>query len=160
MIAERIGNDRKFRAMMEAHAHDVMEYLIERGVTFSIFCTLSLVHFDPPLPQKILARFPNMTLFVLAGYTFESINLDRHDLYFEAGFGEENIGSLVRVPLGSILQILIQDDDGENHALFTSLSAAFSGLGFNLDPNSDEEGLQSSIASLLANPENQKFKKH
>ncbi|MGP1580941.1 MAG: hypothetical protein ACTTH5_08010 [Wolinella sp.] len=160
MIVERIGSDRKFHLMMEAHAHDVIEYLIKHGITFSIFCPLSSVHFDPPLPQKIRSHFSNITLFVLAGYTFESIILNRHDLCFEAGFGEENFGSLVRVPLGSILQILIQDDNGEDHALFTSLSAAFDGLGVDLDPNSDEEGLQSSIASLLSNPENQKFKKH
>jgi hypothetical protein len=93
-----------------------------------------------------------MTLFYLAGYTFESARIDQDSLIFEAGFGHENIGSYVTVPFLSIVQIIIDD------------TPAFVNLALPQERQpivnvEKSEGVQNSMSALLANPENQKFLK-
>ncbi|CAE10139.1 hypothetical protein [Wolinella succinogenes] len=156
-MIEQIIKDRKFKNLMEAHAKAVIEYLLSKQITFSILCNVGLVEFNPPLPESITSSFRPLTLFVLAGYTFESIELDHHNLYFEAGFGAQNLGSFVTVPLYSILQIILQDSNNiQDSTLFVNLTAGNDSFEVNLE---DEEGVKSSMEALLSNPENQRFKK-
>jgi hypothetical protein len=68
---------------MEAHAKAVIEYLLSKQITFSNFlqCRLGGVQSSLSL-ESITSSFRPLTLFVLAGYTFESIELDHHNLLF------------------------------------------------------------------------------
>ncbi|MGP1449998.1 MAG: hypothetical protein ACTTJS_02570 [Wolinella sp.] len=155
-MINKIINDRDFHEIMKAHAFDVIDYLLEREITFSILCNIARVKFAPELPEEITKNFRTFTLFVLAGYTFESIDLDEKNLYFEAGFGAENIASFVTVPLGSIFQVVIQDVENIHEApLFINPSATCDEL--ECDDNND--GVRSSMEALLSNPENQRFKR-
>ena len=120
MIGKLI-KDHAFAEMMNEHAEDVLEFLVEEGVEFGILCNLSEVSFDPPLPEEVAAGLKPLTLFVLAGFTFESARIDfeQRELIFEAGFGPENFGSVVSVPVGAVIQISIEDT-----VIFINLTAS------------------------------------
>lgn len=139
-----------FARLMETHARELLIHLFENNQSFGILCKIEHLTFDPPLPVNISSEFRAMTLFFLAGYTFESARLENNILYFEAGFGQENIGSMVTVPLLSIVQIIIDDTPAfVNIALPPEKS-----LSVNIEKN---EGVKNSMSSFLSNPENQKF---
>jgi hypothetical protein len=91
------------------HSKETIELLLDKGIFFSILVNINEVEFNPELPEYIKKSFKPITLFTLAGFTYETIEIDDEFLEFEAGFGSENIGSLVKVPLHSIIQILIED---------------------------------------------------
>ncbi len=141
-----------FARLMENHIRDMLIYLFENDQNFGILCKIEQVSFDPPLPKHINEEFRAMTLFFLAGYTFESARIENDLLIFEAGFGQENIGSFVTVPLLSIVQIIIDDTPA-----FVNLALPRERQNI---PNIEQhEGVQNSMSALLSNPENQKFLK-
>lgn len=155
---EVLLRDKKFQTMQERHCCEILEYLIRKKISFSILCSVERVKFEPSLPQEIRNAFSELTLFILAGYTFESLELDGKNLYFEAGFGEENVGSFVTAPLDSIVQILLPNDDGlqSDFCIYVNLFATFSKIA---PSPAEEEGVNSSMQALLANPKNKRFKK-
>lgn len=76
---------------------------------FSITANINKISFNPEIPQSIKDNFSQYTLFALANYTFESVVLSEDHMSFEAGFGEENIGSVVTIPYECIFQIIVDD---------------------------------------------------
>ena len=100
-----------------------------------------------------------MTVFILAGYTFESLEMDEKNLYFEAGFGEENLGSFVTTPLESIVQILLPNDEDirSDFCIYINLLATFIEAKEGIEK--EDDGVNSSMRALLSNPKNHKFKK-
>jgi len=140
-----------FGKMMSRHIQELLVYLFEQEQNFGILCKIEHLEFDPVLPKHISDEFRPMTLFFLAGYTFESARIEQNRLIFEAGFGTENIGSIVTVPLLSIIQIIIDETP-----VFVNLATV---------PEQPEpaktalpkEGVKNSMAAFLSNPENDKF---
>ena len=153
MINELL-KDTTFAELLEIHAAGMIGYLLDREVEFGILCNLSGVHFDPPLPESITKSFKPLTLFMLAGYTFESAELDEHSLRFEAGFGPDNIGSHVYVPLESIIQVIVEET-----VVFVNLTASIQKPRKAPTPPEHAGSMERSIQSLLANPDNEKFLK-
>lgn len=151
--------DRKFQELLKGHCSAVLEYLIHKKINFSIVCNVKRVKFEPELPESIRGSFSDLTVFILAGYTFESLEVDSKNLYFEAGFGEENLGSFVTTPLDSIVQILLPniEDLHTDFCVYINLFATL--IGTEYDNNGEEEGINSSMKALLANPKNKRFKK-
>lgn len=141
-----------FAKLMETHIRDMVVYLFENDQNFGILCKIEHLDFDPPLPKHISDEFRAMTLFFLAGYTFESARIENDMLIFEAGFGQENVGSFVSVPLLSIVQIIIDDTPA-----FVNLALPREHPGAAKDEKN--EGVVNSMNSFLSNPENQKFLK-
>lgn len=156
---EVLLKDKKFRELLQGHCYAILEYLIHKKINFSIVCNVSRVKFEPELPDSIRGSFSDLTLFILAGYTFESLELDSKNLYFEAGFGEENLGSFVTTPLNSIVQILLPNDEDlrADFCVYINLLATF--VGVESSKEYEEEGIHSSMKALLANPKNKRFKK-
>ena len=145
-------NDEAFALMMQRHIQELLLYLFEHDQTFGILCKIEHLTFEPELPQYISREFRPMTLFYLAGYTYDSARVDDQQLIFEAGFGEENIGSFVTVPLLSILQIIIDETPVfMNHAIFKETGKRALNL--------NNDGVENSMAAFLSNPENKKFLK-
>ncbi|MDD4854221.1 MAG: hypothetical protein PHQ22_03765 [Sulfuricurvum sp.] len=141
-----------FARLMGNHVRDMLIYLFENDQNFGVLCKIESVTFDPSLPKHIADEFRTMTLFFLAGYTFESARIDNDILIFEAGFGQENIGSFVSIPLLSIVQIIIDDTPA-----FVNLALPNERIS---PANSEKnEGVQNSMSTFLSNPENQKFLK-
>jgi hypothetical protein len=149
MLYEMIKNE-GYMNLMRKHIQELILFLFEQEQNFGILCRVEHLTFEPPLPENIRNDFRPMTLFFLAGYTFESARLDNSTLIFEAGFGEENIGSFVQVPLLSIMQVIVDETP-----IFVNLASPKETVSN--QPAKKENGIENSMASFLSNPENQKF---
>lgn len=147
-----ILNDSKFVELMQRHIEELMLFLFDRNQNFGILCKIEHLNFEPPLPKNITDEFRPMTLFYLAGYTYDSARIDGDHLIFEAGFGPENIGSFVTVPMGSIVQIIIDETPVLiNHSVLK--------VPEDKTPEDEAGGIENSMAAFLSNPENEKFLK-
>ena len=147
MLENLLGSE-DFHALMKKHTKAVIELLLKRGVNFSILTNIADVTFDPPLPAEIRQNFKPITMFFLAGYTFESTQLYNGKMSFEAGFGSDNFGSLVSLPVEAILQIII-----EEIPVFINLSTPPKSVA----KAPKEKGLRRSMEALMSNPNNQKL---
>ena len=100
----------EFNKIKVNHLLELLPFLLENAEEFNIICNLQNVEFKPELPEHIKSNFKDVIMmFVIAGYTKQSASLDEENFYFEAGFGEENFGSVVTVPLENIIQVLVND---------------------------------------------------
>lgn len=108
-MINNIIEDIQYKNIMENQIFTLVTYLLETENEFSITANKDGITFDPELPASIQKNFVQFTLFTLVNYTYESIVLTEKTISFEAGFGEENFGSVVTIPLYAILQIVIED---------------------------------------------------
>lgn len=150
MLFDIVKND-AYAKLMRNHIQELLIFLFEQQQNFGILCKIEHLSFDPELPKHISDEFRPLTLFFLAGYTFESARIDDDVLIFEAGFGNENMGSFVTVPLLSIMQIIIDETP-----IFVNLATP-KGEEQNRPAKSDDDGIKTSMSAFLSNPENQKF---
>jgi hypothetical protein len=136
---------------MQKNIQDMIVYLFEKEQNFGILCRIEDVSFEPDLPASIHSEFRPLTLFFLAGYTFETAHINNSTLIFEAGFGSDNYGSIVSLPLLSIMQIIIDETpvliNLSEHKEIKSVQKI----------KEDDSGVENSMASFLSNPENSKF---
>lgn len=140
---------KKYKNIVEESATKIIGVLLDSGVHFSIVCDIKKVEFKPELPPEISSSFKQFSIFVLAGYTFESAFVEDGYLCFEAGFGPNNFGSNVSVPIGSILNIIVEDN-----VIFINPAATIR------EESEDTEGIKRSLNLLLSNPQNRKFIKN
>ena len=150
MLQDFLENE-TFVRLMSVHVHEVLEQLFSNAVHFSILTNVAEVSFEPPLPDEVTNHFKPITMFVLAGYTFESAQIDNDILQFEAGFGRENVGSIVTLPLSAILQIVVEETP-----IFINLSIP---TRKNLRSIAKKGGVKKSMEALLSNPENESLLK-
>jgi len=147
--------DRNYANLMQKHILEILTFLFETEQNFGILCKIETLTFDPELPADITTEFRPMTLFFLAGYTFESARMENDSLIFEAGFGPDNLGSIVTVPLLGIMQVIIDETP-----IFVNLASPLETNNTKAQNNeSEKSGVKSSMEALLANPENKKFLK-
>ncbi|RXJ98520.1 hypothetical protein CRU98_09105 [Arcobacter sp. CECT 8986] len=108
MINDIIHQD-SYKDLVSDQIEEVINYLLQNNKEFAITANLDALKFTPELPASIKSQLAKFSLYVLANYTFSTIKLENGFLSFEAGFGNENFGSTVTVPLYSIFQIIIDD---------------------------------------------------
>ncbi|GAA7482228.1 hypothetical protein ID1079_04430 [Helicobacter pylori] len=108
---------RELRLLNNKHCMEYLQFLSKNHLSFNLLCERDAIDFSPKLPKEIHEKFDALVLFVLAGYTLESLIIDAQSVQFEAGFGPNNIGSVVQVELPGIIQILIKEKN-ENVVLF------------------------------------------
>ncbi len=108
---------RELRLLNNKHCMEYLQFLSKNHLSFNLLCERDAIDFSPKLPKEIHEKFGSLVLFVLAGYTLESLMVDTQSVQFEAGFGPNNIGSVVQVELPGIIQILIKEKN-ENVVLF------------------------------------------
>ncbi len=145
----RFLTDTHFCNLMRRHIYETIDLLLQKGEFFSILTHINSVTFEPTLPEEVSRSFKPVTLFDIAEYTFESATIDDKNLYFEAGFGVENIGSFVTVPLTSIVQILLGDTP-----ILINLS-----IEIESQEERHKDGIERSTNIFLSNPENKKVLK-
>jgi len=135
----------EYKELMEKHIEKTISYLFNKNQEFALACEIKHVTFTPELPSDIKDKFNETVLFVLSGYTYETAKLEDGYFYFEAGFGSDNFGSTVAVPLLAIKQLFVEDNP----------------IVFNLAEPVIEEDVskKSSMEALLNNPENKKLLK-
>ncbi|HHY1436242.1 TPA: hypothetical protein ACV1MF_000151 [Campylobacter jejuni] len=145
-MLETILKNGNFIHTMQKHCYEVISHLIEENIEFSIVANTNFIDFDPELPKELDVKQNPYALFALGGYTFESIQLNKDFIQFHAGFGNDDFDSFVKVDLGAITQIQI-----ENSILF---------VNFSLYKREDGKNLQKSKNIFLNNPKNKDiFKK-
>ncbi|MGL2547472.1 hypothetical protein ACOWOL_02465 [Helicobacter pylori] len=108
---------RELRLLNNKHCIEYLQFLSKNHLSFNLLCERDAIDFSPKLPKEIHEKFGSLVLFILAGYTLESLMIDVQSVQFEAGFGPNNIGSVVQVGLSGIIQILIKEKN-ENVVLF------------------------------------------
>ncbi|MGL2894861.1 hypothetical protein ACQKBA_07025 [Helicobacter pylori] len=108
---------RELRLLNNKHCIEYLQFLSKNHLSFNLLCERDAIDFSPKLPKEIHEKFGSLVLFILAGYTLESLMIDAQSVQFEAGFGPNNIGSVVQVKLSGIIQILIKEKN-ENIVLF------------------------------------------
>ncbi|EAK7908595.1 hypothetical protein E7S26_02865 [Campylobacter jejuni] len=145
-MLETILKNENFIHTMQKHCYEVILHLIEENIEFSIVANTNFIDFNPELPKELDVKQNPYALFALGGYTFESIQLNKDFIQFHAGFGNDDFDSFVKVDLGAITQIQI-----ENNILF---------VNFSLYKREDSKNLQKSKNIFLNNPKNKDiFKK-
>jgi hypothetical protein len=107
----------EYKAMIHKHIIDNIDYLLSQNQPFSIACESKHITFTPELPLSITEAFKESVLFIVMNYSLETALLDEEYFSFEAGFGSENIGATVHIPILAIKQILLGD-----HPLLFNLS--------------------------------------
>jgi len=147
MMTTNLFQTAEYRTLMKEHIRKTIIYLFDQAQDFAIACETKHVTFDPELPADIKETFNETVLFVISGYTYESAKVDEEYFMFEAGFGSENFGSTVRVPLLAIKQLFV----GEHPVVINLAEPQL--------PQKQEERAKSSMEALLNNPENKKLLK-
>ena len=95
--------------MVEGQIFELCEYLIQNNAEFAITANIKVIEFKPNMPERISKSFQQFTMFSLMNYTFQSIELTPTHISFEAGFGAENFGAVVTIPLFAIFQVIIDE---------------------------------------------------
>ena len=149
-MLDNVIQDRDFAALMQKNIYNLIIHLFEKEQNFGVLCKIEDALFEPELPPEINAEFRPMTLFFLAGYTFDTARIEGDYLVFEAGFGVENIGSLVSVPLLSIMQVIVDETP-------ILINLATYEKNVKTEAKIDKSGVENSMSSFLSNPENSKF---
>lgn len=138
----------EFKELTSSHITKTIEYLFKNNYEFAITTKVNYLTFTPSLPDEIMQSFDNIILFIIAGYSFESAKIDGDYFYFEAGFGENNFGSVVSLPILAINNIFVQ----ETPILINQTTPK--------EIKKPKESTKlSSMEALLSNPENQKLLK-
>ncbi len=143
MIKDILENE-NYKDLVIKQIKEVILYLLEQDQEFSITANIDAVSFDPELPDVVKDQLSKYSLFILSNYTYTTIVLNDEYISFEAGFGSENFGSTVKVPLQSIFQIIIDES-----ILYINPVATID--KFNKDRKSN------SINVFKNNPNNKKF---
>jgi len=108
MIKDIIENE-KYKDLVSAQIKETMNYLIQNDEEFAITANIKGITFNPELPDTIHSQLSAFSLFILANYTYTTLELDDNHIYFEAGFGKENFGSLVKIPYNAVFQIIVDE---------------------------------------------------
>jgi len=146
-MISNVVEDLEYRDILEGQIFDVIEYLINKDEEFSITANIKGVSFNPEMPESISKNFPMFTLFTLSNYTYESIILTEKNITFEAGFGSENFGSHVTLPLYAIFQIVIDES-----ILFLNPTATVE--KYFIEEKIEEENLSRSMNAFSMNKKN------
>ncbi len=108
MINNIIENE-DYKELICTQVKQTIEFLISQGQEFAITANIDSIKFEPQLPDAIFSQLSKFSLFVLSNYTYSTVKIDDDYIYFEAGFGSENFGSNVKIPLYGIFQIIVDE---------------------------------------------------
>lgn len=130
MIKDIIENP-NYKELIEKQIQDIIVFLLDNNQEFSITANITPISFNPALPEEIKSQLHKFSLFVLSNYTYTTIEINEEFLSFEAGFGNENFGSIVKIPLHAIFQIIVEDS-----ILYLNSIATVEKFNRNLEKNS------------------------
>ena len=108
MIKDIIEND-EYKNLVENQIKENILFLLRKNQEFSITANIEPITFNPELPKVIKEQMHKFSLFVLSNYTYTTVEITDGYLSFEAGFGNENFGSVVKIPLHAVFQIIVDE---------------------------------------------------
>jgi len=144
MITDIIENE-EYKNLACKQVKETIEYLLDNNQEFSITANIDGITFSPELPSSIKEQLAKFSLFVLSNYTFTTVEIDDSFISFEAGYGSENFGSVARIPLHSVFQIVVDES-----ILYINSVATVEKFNKNKEENS--------MNVFKNNPNNKKFK--
>ena len=147
-MTTEVFNTQEYKEVVNRYLMDTISIFFDKNEEFSIVCDVSYLEFNPPLPQDIFNQFGTHVLFNIAGYSFESAKVEDNYFIFEAGFGSQNFGSVVSMPVLAIKQLVVDDIP-----LITNIATP-------TKIETKEEKVGNSMNIFLNNPENQKILKN
>mgnify|MGYP003865189363 FL=1 len=146
MMIKDIIESESYRTLVSDQIKETMKYLIKNDEEFAVTANIKGITFSPVLPETIYNQLSAFSLFILANYTYSTLELDDDHIYFEAGFGKENFGSLVKIPYNAIFQIIVDES-----ILFVNSTATVKNF-FN-----QKEQEKKSFNAFKNNPSNEKL---
>ena len=108
MVKDIIENN-EYKSLVEKQIKETILFLLEKNQEFSITANIEPITFTPELPKVIKDQMHKFSLFILSNYTYTTIQINDEYMTFEAGFGNENFGSVVKIPLYAIFQIVFDE---------------------------------------------------
>ena len=144
MIKNIIENE-EYKNLVEKQIKENVHFLLDKNQEFSITANIEPITFTPELPSVIKNQMHKFSLFTLSNYTYTTIQIDNEYMSFEAGFGNENFGSVVKIPLHAIFQIIVDES-----ILYLNSVATVEKFNKDLRKNS--------MNIFKNNPNNKKFK--
>jgi hypothetical protein len=143
-----LSNDKDFLNILEKNCKDILTYLVEKKIAFNIASMFNYITFNPELPNRILSKLPHreVIIFAIAYYSLESAYIENNCFNFEAGFGDENFGSLVSMPLDTLIHITVDEE-----IIFIN--------NYSCNKTDIENKEKKSMNKFLSNPKNKKFLK-
>lgn len=108
MVKDIIENN-EYKSLVEKQIKETILFLLEKNQEFSITANIEPITFTPELPKVIKDQMHKFSLFILSNYTYTTVQINDEYMTFEAGFGNENFGSVVKIPLYAIFQIVIDE---------------------------------------------------
>lgn len=108
MVKDIIENN-EYKNLVEKQIKETTLFLLEKNQEFSITANIEPISFTPELPKVIKDQMHKFSLFILSNYTYTTVQINDEYMTFEAGFGNENFGSVVKIPLYAIFQIVIDE---------------------------------------------------
>ncbi|SHO81146.1 hypothetical protein MNB_SV-15-628 [hydrothermal vent metagenome] len=143
-----IFNTQEYKEVINRYLIDTISIFFNKNEAFSIVCDVQYLEFNPPLPEELSAQFGTHVLFNIAEYSFESAKVEDNYFIFEAGFGSQNFGSVVSMPILAIKQLIVDEIP-----LITNIATP-------TKIATKEEKVGNSMNIFLNNPENQKILKN
>jgi hypothetical protein len=143
MIKNIIENE-DYKNLVEKQVKENILFLLDKNQEFSITANIEPITFTPELPKVIKDQMHKFSLFILSNYTYTTIQIDNQFMSFEAGFGNENFGSVVKIPLFAIFQIIVDES-----VLYLNSVATVEKFNKDLKRNS--------MSLFKNNPNNKKF---
>jgi len=143
-MIQNIIESEDYKNLVEKQICENILFLLEKSQEFSITANIEPITFTPELPKVIKEQMHKFSLFILSNYTYSTIQVDDEFLSFEAGFGNENFGSVVKIPLHAVFQIIVDES-----ILYLNSVATVEKFNKNLKKNSFDV--------FKNNPNNKKF---
>ena len=144
MITDIIENE-EYKDLVCKQVKETIEFLLESNQEFSITANIEGMTFNPELPKPIKDQLAKFSLFILSNYTYTTVEINDSFLTFEAGYGSENFGSVAKVPLHCVFQIVVEES-----ILYINSVATVDKFNKNKEQNS--------MNVFKNNPNNKKFK--
>ncbi|KAB7887517.1 hypothetical protein [Poseidonibacter ostreae] len=145
MITDIIENE-EYKDLVCKQVKETIEFLLDNNQEFSITANIEGMTFNPELPKPIKDQLAKFSLFILSNYTFTTVEINDSFLTFEAGYGSENFGSVAKVPLHCVFQIVVEES-----ILYINSVATVDKFNKNKEQNS--------MNVFKNNPNNKKFNK-
>ncbi len=145
-MIKNIIEDEEYKNLIEIQIKETVAFLLKKNQEFSITANIESVTFTPELPSVIRNQMHKFSLFTLSNYTYTTVQIDDNYMSFEAGFGNENFGSVVKIPLHAIFQIVVDES-----ILYINSVATVDKFNKDLKKNS--------FNVFKSNPNNKKFDK-
>jgi len=145
MIKDIIENN-EYKNLVENQIKENILFLLKKNQEFSITANIEPITFNPELPGVIKNQMHKFSLFTLSNYTYTTVQIDDEYISFEAGFGNENFGSVVKIPLHAVFQIIVDES-----ILYINSVATVDKFNKDLKKNS--------FNVFKSNPNNKKFDK-